>query len=169
MKQTVISTIVRVLGRFSVVFDEAVVAELEKKVLASNPEKPLNYAYICARNWALDQIRNRASKAKEKSAALMKAEEKRQAREKLERCQQEFDSIVFKLILKLKPKYLTAAKQLEIVRISCFVGLKDADCAKIFSGTTRNQRYAWKRRGALLVVPHASAELKEALTKSWRQ
>lgn len=152
-----------VLTHMDVVFTDDVVAALAERVKRyPDIRRPLNLAHVIARNWALGQKRKVASRAKRAAAQTVKAAEAEIARVRREAALLEFESIV--------PRFIDARpympNALLYMRMICIEDKKDAECAHLFPGTTRDQRYQWLRRARDLVLPHVSPELRLILWKS---
>ena len=154
--------ILKALGQFPIHVTAAVVTEVEGRVSRKNPRNPVGFAYVAARNWAIDQVRKQAVAAKQ-NAALMLAEERQKAtRAEFERMKREFDDFVFQFLPRLRP---AQQKHLEIVGKICFDGLRDVDCARLYPDTTANQRYQWKCRGLKMLKQYASPDFTNFLKK----
>lgn len=144
------------LGKYSLEFSEETVRVLEGKVIGANPKKPAMYAFVMARNWAIDQLRHRAAESRKKAKAFLANEKAKAEEDRVRRFKKEFDDLVFLLIGELTPGQ---QRQLDIIRLSCFEGQSDKDFVKAFPCTTREARYQWKCRGVKLLRKHASSEL----------
>lgn len=154
--------IIGALGKYALEFDETVVAELEERVNKSMPDKPEMYAFNVARNWAIDQIRRKAAESRRRAKKFLAAEKERAEREELEKFRNEFDS----LLMDLRPNLsLTQQRWMDIVRLSCFEGLSDADFARNFPGSSADARYQWKCRGIKLLRKRASLALQNFIEK----
>lgn len=165
--QTIRQTIANALKSFPIKFDEHAVAVIERKALERSLENLAGYAYVTARNWAVDRVREQARHARQKAAELVAAENERLERERVERCRNEYDNIVFLILPDLHP---AQQKQVVIVRMVAFDDQSDDDCAKFFPGTTNDQRYQWKCRGIRLISPRASEELEKFLEEcKWKR
>lgn len=127
------------------------------RVIQAQPgENIVNYAFFCGRNWAIDQQRKREAAVRIAERRREKLERERQISRNHERAEREF----LRLVDRLSPA-LSDLQQchLEIVWLICFGGSTDTDCAEMYPGSKRDQRYQWKRRGVKLVLPHASENL----------
>ncbi len=144
-------------------FNEEIVKRLLNKVAEKNPDNPISYAYVIGRNWSIDQVRQEASAAKKQEKERQDKEKAEQKNIFVERCQKELAQILAKLHVGANP---TRIRHLEMVRMST-VGLTDTECAQVFPESNSTLRYQWKRRGLLLVKPHASPELWHFLTRKW--
>ena len=165
---TVKAAIINALSGFPVEFDELTVAVIEQRVSESGPENPAGFAYVTARNWAIDAVRRKAVQAKRKAAELLKAERERQERERIARLRLEFDDIVCELLL--RGVFSTQERQLAIVRLACFDGKSDNEYAESFPGTNGNRRYQWRCRGVKMVARYGSEELREFLNeRKWQR
>lgn len=165
--QTIRQAIANALRGLPIKFDEQAIAAIERKVLDRSPQNPAGYAYMTARNWAVDRIREQARQTRQKAAELIVAENERLERERAERCRKEYDNIVFYILPNLHP---AQQKQVVIVRLAAFDGLSDDDCAKRFPGTTKDQRYQWKCRGVRLISARVSEELEKFLEEcKWKR
>lgn len=165
--QTIRQTIANAFRGFPIEFNEDAVAAIERKALERSPENPAGYAYVTAKNWAIDRVREQARHARQKAAELVAAENERLKRERAERCRKEYDNIVFYILANIHP---AQQKQVVIVRMVAFDDQSDDDCANFFLGTTQDQRYQWKCRGIRLISTRASEELKKFLEEcKWKR
>jgi predicted RNA polymerase sigma factor len=144
-------------------FSEADVAVLEAKVQAAKPDRPDDFAFVIARNWAIDRQRKSRVAAERIVKEERKAELERRERELEAKSCQEFLEIQGRLMPTLPARQ---RKYLRLLWLRVFQKLDDASCAALFQGSNRDLRYQWKRRGKTLVWPHASADLREFLSRN---
>jgi len=170
---TIKEVVIQTLGAFGVPFDVEVVGLLERRVFSSvanfskdKPYNPNGLAYTITKNWAVDWRRKISRDSKRQAAALLVQEEVRKEAELFQRCEQEFDRIVSKLLPDL---CCTQSMQLHIVRLRRFGGRSDAECGKVMPGRTIEQRNKWSTRGLELVMPHASPELSQYLSQQHKK
>ena len=142
-------------------FDEAVLDRLIEKVMGHNPVNITGYAFIVGRNWAIDTHRAAERLTRRKLEETLEAERVRIETERYESAVQEFKKLRAQLSLNASPMVL---KQLAMVQLTVFERKHDPEAALIFPGT-REARYQWKRRGLKLLWPHASENLRVALSR----
>jgi len=128
------------LKQFPVNFNDETVAELERKVIGRHAVgNTAGYAYATARNWAIDQLRRQAYQARLRAEEMLAAEQERLERERIARLRLEFDDIASELLQ--RGVFPAQERQLAIVRLACFDGKSDNECARVFPGTNAPQRY----------------------------
>lgn len=157
----------RVLKSFSVDFTDDVVEMLMLRVgRYENVRSPQNLAHVIASNWAMSQKRNIAAainKVKDDQMKAAKAEVARAHAEdehaRFQKAVNDFDQLV--PVMQSRTPRMPQA--LQYMRLVCFEHKSDAECADLFPGTTRDQRYQWLKRARDLVLPKASPELKVIL------
>ena len=103
-------------------------------------------------------VRTQLAKAK---AVVDLATAKRHAKE-LAQATAEFDS----LVATVHSKRTSMPDALRYMRLVCIEDKSDADCADVFPGTNRDQRYQWLKRARDFVLLLASDVLKSVLWKS---
>lgn len=142
-------------------FDEAVLNRLIEKVVLHRPENLTGYAFMVGRNWAIDTHRAAERLTRRKLEETREAERARVEAERYESAVLEFKTLRAQLSLTATPLQL---KQLAMVQLTVFERKRDPEAAMIFPGT-REARYQWKRRGLKLLWPHASENLRTALSR----
>jgi hypothetical protein len=152
-------SILKGLAVAPVPFSEQVIADLERRVAEKCPDEPHAYAFVVARNWAIDSSRKAARQARLQVESALCSERERLDRERFEAAREEFYTLVGTLAFEIPE---TQIKYLGIVGLTVFEGCTDPECARHFPGT-RDARYQWKRRGMKLVWPRASANLRAVL------
>ena len=160
--------ILKALQQFPVEFTEETVAELERKVNGRQAVGNVaGYAYVAARNWAIDRLRRQAYRAKLRAEEVLAAERDRLEHERVSRLRQEFEDIVCELLR--RGVFPAQEKQLAIVRLACFDSKSDDEYASAFPGTNAPQRYQWRCRGIKLASRHGSEGLREFLNeRKWQ-
>ena len=149
-----------VLRSMNVVFTDAVVDALVARLdRYENIESRASLAHVIARNWASDQKRRIAVAIARTAQEQIDQATAELERTRFEKAVADFDRLVPTLSVK------TQAMQngLRYMRLSCIDGMSDPECAPFFPGTKRDQRYQWLKRARDLVLPQASAELKDLL------
>lgn len=154
-------------------YDDATVDMLTARVLErSKLQNPNGYAFVVARNWAIDTLRTARWDAKRKlQEALQVEEQKRRAeaerREAEMQCaaEAEFHTLRAHLVPTLRPSQW---RHLDMVYASCIRGMSDAECAALYPGTTREARYQWKHRGIALLWPFASDSMRHVISRQQR-
>jgi len=162
---TVKGMIERTLGSFAgLVWDDDVVSVLAAKVEGTHPDNPVACAYVVARNWALDQRRRlQSSNRLQVKAWALKQKELEEA-QKHARIKTEWTQLCEQLRVSMKKGPL---REFGLVYAECICidRMIDPDCATLFPGTSRDQRYQWLKRIRDMVIPLASEELKRFLMK----
>ena len=168
--QTVREHIKKTLESFGVVFNEDVVCMLVSRCEKQSAEKPISFAHVIARNWALDQYRSRASAeniATQRMLNAAKTELKRES-DRLRIENLKLANIELEKIIRLQ--HITAPTMpnaLLYMRHVCIEGLSDEEvAAAFFPMTNRTQRYQWLKRARAFILPLASENLKEILMQS---
>ena len=142
-------------------FDEEVLNRLIERVVERNPVNITGYAFVVGRNWAIDTHRAAERLARQKLEETLEVERARIEAEQYESAVQEFKELRARLSLNASPMVL---KQLAMVQLTVFERKHDPEAALFFPGT-REARYQWKRRGLKLLWPHASENLRVALSR----
>jgi DNA-directed RNA polymerase specialized sigma24 family protein len=166
MATTVRESIVQAFVSVQATFEEKDVQALEAKVAAKRPDKPAAYAFVIARNWAIERHRKACRDAARILRDERRAEEARREAERERLAREEFAALYACLAPALRP---TQLRQLQIVNLVCIEGLSDAETARRYPGTTPAARWQWKRRGVLLLLPHATEALKSVIGERLRQ
>ena len=163
---TIREAIVNAFQSVQATFEEKDVCALEAKVVAATPAKPTDYAFVVARNWAIDRHRQ-AHAAAERLVREEKAIAEANRVAEVERlAREEFPVLYRKLAAEVTP---TRLRHLQVVSLVCFEDKTDAEVAMRYPGTNRDLRYKWKQRGVDLLWPHASPALRERLSPRTRR
>lgn len=160
--------IVRAFQYVRLTFDERDVAVVEAKIAAHSPapSDPTNFAFVVARNWAIGRQRKSASAA---TRLLREERQAEAARAKAERKRLAYDAFL-SLCGELEQELLpTQRRHLELVRMTCFEGLRADRLAVRFPGVSADCLYQWKKRGLDLICPRATPVLREYLATCTRR
>jgi hypothetical protein len=147
------------------------IAELSAQVISARPEKLLDYAFRTGKNAVIDKRRAEESKDRRHQREMTKAirgathaatmwqhEMERQA------AREQFAEFVEALP---PTKSTVQRERLEMLRLRVLEGVDDNTLAKVFPGSTRNQRDQWKRQGLLLCLANNPPEqLRRTLERS---
>ncbi len=165
---TVREAIVRAFQYVRITFNERDVATVEAKVTAHKPvpTEPVNFAHVVARNWAISRRRKSASDAKRILREERDAAEARRLAEQKRLAYDTYSSLCLELAAHVSA---TQLRHLEVVRLVCFEGKKDADVAARFPDSNADLRYQWKKRGLDLIWSHASPVLRDFLATCTRR
>jgi len=162
-------TIRKTLASFGHTDCPEVVDELTLRVATAECKSPTGYAYIVARNWAVDQKRlvaiEERHQLRQAEEAAKQAEVERLA-EVFSAAQKQFWPTAIAAIADMKIRSTLLEKQLLMVWLHFFERLSDSDLVKLFPESKRDTRDQWRRRGKVFLLPHAPAELAEVL--NWR-
>lgn len=113
--------ILSALAQFPIEISEDVIEELElrvrEKFVPDRKKTITNFAYIVARNWAVDRMRRKVAVARRIAAAMLRADEDRLEQQRRDRCSTEFEAIVRMISPTLRP---VQQKQIAVVRMRYF-------------------------------------------------
>lgn len=136
-----------------------------KTELALKAENPVSYAFMCGRNWAIDQERRRVWAIKRAEEEAKRASDA--AREDFFRrtATQELKELLVKLASENVDKP-TILKWLGCVRLAYIEEVPPREWGERFGNPSSDCLYQWKRRGVKLVLKHAKTkELRQYLDK----
>ena len=157
-----------------VAYNDEIVDMLVARVLERcEIENAKGYAFVVARNWAIDTLRTARWNAKRKLQETLRAEQERRRIEEerheavmLEEAEPEFHALRARLVPSLKPSQW---RHLDMVYASCIRGMSDAECAALYPGTTREARYQWKHRGIVLLRQFSSDSMRHIISRHQRK
>ena len=137
-------------------FDNDDVDSLVSRCAEKNPERPYNYGNIAARNWSIDQHRNREFAIKQQRERIESEREIIKERALYLASRSEAEGLISSLAMELTP---VGNISLNVAYLTLFRRENDNMIAERHPGSQREQRYQWKRRGTLLLSKYGSSEL----------
>lgn len=164
----------RVLSNFKhVIFTEKDVRDIVRKVRASGSENLKNYAYVTARNWAVDQMRE---SRREVLRAQNEAEDaKRKAEELAHKARFiEARAAFWPTTLRaIQSGKFRSDCQLElefrIIWLGLFERKTEEELDKLFPELSRDARHQHRRRGRVRLMKFATGNLKKVLASNCKK
>lgn len=164
---TVRKKIIQTLLDFPATFDINIVDELVRRVEKGYPDKPLSFAYILARNWAIDQHRRaeRRANIERRQAAEAVAAATEQAG--LEAARAEYWLAVDSFRRSQGGQFVRvrANEQFLLLWMTAILGSSEEEIAASFPDVTGMTRWKWLQRARDALRPTASENLMRHLCR----
>lgn len=164
---TVHEKIIQTLLSFGVTFDASVVEGLVTRVEKDHPKKPRAFAYVVARNWAIDQRRHAEHRANIERRQAAEAVAAATERTNLEAARAEYWLAVDSFRRSQGGQFVRvrANGQFLLLWMVALLGSSEEEVAASFPDVAGTTRWKWLQRARDALRPIASENLMRILSR----